>query len=266
MDLARAFSNFALSVKIMLGDMEADFGTLMDYLERKKQLQVTVEESSAKKKQCVHEGIETDEDYVCHKCGLVLGQIYQPDVHWLDHAMMVRQYTDMDRLNAVDKTLAAFLEKIGWCDSLPLHEVQELLKAMKYRSGYRSLNYAIALTCILDEDRIRQKIAPFLPRSNAAWARSLAVLDPVPQVFIRSWLKNLLNPTSSRNLTQTQRKRFNEGLILFDETQLQVMFDLIRCYGVKIEKSRHLDIDTLPLELKHVLHKFALAVRSKVKK
>ena len=32
----------------------------------------------------------------------------------------------MDRLNAVDKTLADFLDKVGWHDSLPLHDVQEL--------------------------------------------------------------------------------------------------------------------------------------------
>ena len=57
--------------------------------------------------------METEEAYVCCKCGLVLEDIFQPDVHWLDHAMMARQYTNMDRLNAVDKALGAFLEKVG---------------------------------------------------------------------------------------------------------------------------------------------------------
>ena len=245
--------------------MEADVGTLMEYLERKRQLRVSSEEPPEKKKKCVHEAVETDEAYVCCKCGLVLEDIFQPDVHWLDHAMMARQYTNMDRLNAVDKALAAFLEKVGWDDSLPLHDVQELLKAMKFRSGYKSLNYAIALTCILEGHEIQEKISPFLPRSNAAWARSLAVLDPVPPVFIRSWLRNLLKPTSSRNLTQTQRKRLNDGLSHFNETELQVMFDLMKCYGVHLQKSRQVDIDTLPLELRHVLHKYALAVKSKSK-
>ena len=134
----------------------------------------------------------------------------------------------MDRLNAVDKTLADFLDKVGWHDSLPLHDVQELLKAMKYRSGFRSINYAIALTCILDgHEELQEKIAPFLPRSNAAWARSLAVLDPVPPVFVRSWLKNLLKPAPSRNLTQTQKKRVHDSLPHVTDTELLVMYDLI---------------------------------------
>ena len=139
--------------------------------------------------------METEEAYVCCKCGLVLSvcvveDIFQPDVHWLDHAMMARQYTNMDRLNAVDKTLADFLDKVGWYDSLPLHDVQELLKAMKFRSHFKSLNYAIALTCILEgHELLQEKISPFLPRSNAAWARNFRVLDPVPPAFVRTWLK-----------------------------------------------------------------------------
>ena len=88
--------------------MEADFGTLMEYLERKRQLQVCSEEPPKKKKNCLHEAVKTEEAYVCCKCGLVLDDIFQPDVHWLDHAIMARQYTNMDRLNAVDKTLADF--------------------------------------------------------------------------------------------------------------------------------------------------------------
>ena len=36
--------------------------------------------------------------------------------------------------------------------------------------------------------------SPFLPRSNAAWAGNLIVLDPVQPAFVISWLKKLLNP------------------------------------------------------------------------
>ena len=243
-------------------EMDADFQILMEYLDRKRELQVSSEESSDTK-QCIHEGIDTEEEHVCQKCGLVLGQMYCPDVHWLEHAMKAREYTTMDRLNAVDKALGEFLDKVGWNDSLPLHDIQELLKAMKHRSGYKSLNYAIALTCILDGHQVQEKIASFLPRSNAAWARSLAVLDPVPPVFIRSWLNNLLKPTPSRNLTQTQKKRIFDALQKFNETELQVMYDLIKCYGLDIDKSRHLNLDALPLELKHVVHKYVLAVKKK---
>ena len=243
--------------------MDADFAMLLEYLTRKKQPTQVSSEPLEKKKKCVHEGIDTDEEHVCQKCGLVLDQIYCPDVHWLEHAIKAREYSDMDRLNAVDKTLADFLDKVGWHDSLPLHDVQELLKAMKFRSGFRSINYAIALTCILDgHEELQEKIAPFLPRSNAAWARSLAVLDPVPPVFVRSWLKNLLKPTPSRNLTQTQKKRVHDSLPHFTDTELQVMYDLIECYGFDTSRpSRHLNLEALPLELRHVVHKYVLAVK-----
>ena len=181
--------------------------------------------------------------------------------------MKAREYSDMDRLNAVDKTLADFLSRVGFYDSLPLYDVQKLLKAIKYWSGFRSINYVIALTCILDgQKELQENIAPFLPRSNAAWARSLAVLDPVPPVFVRSWLKNLLKPTPSRNLTQTQKKRVHNSLPHFTDTELQVMYDLIKCYGFDTSRhsdtSRHLaNFEALPLELRHVVHKYVLAVK-----
>ena len=57
--------------------------------------------------------MKTDEEYLCPDCGLVLGQVFCIDVHWLDHAMKAREYTDMDRLSAADKTLASFLDKVG---------------------------------------------------------------------------------------------------------------------------------------------------------
>ena len=241
--------------------MDADFEAFLEYLLRKSQ---PVQVSSTPEKKCAHEGIETDEEFVFQKCGLVLGQVYCPDVHWPEHAMKAKEYTDMDRLNAVVKTLADFLVKVGVYDSLPLHDIQELLKAMKYRSEFKPLNYAIALTCILDGHQAQEKIAPFLPRSNKACARSLAVLDPVSPVFIRSWLKNLLKPTHSRILTQTQKKRIVDALQHLNETELQVMYDLIKCYGLDmIDKSRCLNLDACPLELRHVLHKYALAVRKK---
>ena len=117
----------------------------------------------------MHEGIETDEEFVCSECSLVLGQVYCPDVHWLEHAVKAKEHTDMSRLNAVDKTLADILDKVGWYDLLPLHDVQELPKAMKFRSHFKSLNYAIALSCILEgHELLQEKISPFLPRSNAA--------------------------------------------------------------------------------------------------
>ena len=183
--------------------MDADFETLLEYLERKKQP--------------VHVRSEPPEKNVCMKAlrrmkslfvlSVVLGQVYCPDAHWLEHAVKAKQHTNMSRLNAVDKTLADFLDRVGWYDSLPLHDIQELLKVMKFRSHFKSLNYAIALTCTLEgHELLQEKISPFLLRSNAAWARHLAVLDPVPPAFVRTWLKKLFKPTPSRNLTQNTEK------------------------------------------------------------
>ena len=104
--------------------MDADFAVLLEYLTRKKQPTQVSSEPLDKKKKCVHEGTDTDEEHVCRKCGLVLGQFYCRDVPWLEHAMKAIEYSDMDRLNAVDKTLADFLDRVGFYDSLPLHDVQ----------------------------------------------------------------------------------------------------------------------------------------------
>ena len=112
--------------------------------------------------------------------------------------------------------------------SLPLHDVQELLKATKYRSGFRSSNYAIALTCILDgQKELQEKIAPFLPRSNAAWARSLAVLDFVPPVFVRSRLKNLLKPTPSSHTNTEETSPQFPATFYRHRTSSHVRFDQV---------------------------------------
>ena len=57
--------------------MDEDFETLLEYLGRKNQL---VQVSSGPEKKCVLESIETDDEFVCQKCDLVLGQVYNPDV------------------------------------------------------------------------------------------------------------------------------------------------------------------------------------------
>ena len=71
--------------------MDDDFRILFDYVEQmerelaeKTDLQTKSAEDEEKK--CVHESIETEEAYVCCKCGLVLEDIFQPDIHWCDHA------------------------------------------------------------------------------------------------------------------------------------------------------------------------------------
>ena len=96
--------------------MDDDFRILFDYVEQmKRELQdeADLQSKSAEdeEKKCVHESIETEEDYVCCKCGLMLEDIFQPDIHWCDHALMPRIYGGADRLNAMHKVLIKFLDK-----------------------------------------------------------------------------------------------------------------------------------------------------------
>ena len=69
--------------------MEADFETLLVGILWTKKPACTG--SSAPEKKCALEGIETDEEFVRQKCGLVLGQVYSPDEHWLEHAVKEKE-------------------------------------------------------------------------------------------------------------------------------------------------------------------------------
>ena len=78
---------------------------------------------------------------------------------------------------------------------------------MKIDSGFKSLNYAICVMCILEDDeQAQEQLRPYLPRSDVAWARSLRLLSPVPEIFVSNWLRNLLKP-ARRDLSDRQKKR-----------------------------------------------------------
>ena len=114
-------------------------------------------------------------------------------VHWHEHAVLDRQYTNLDRLVAVDKKFMKFMEKANLHRSLPLVVIQERWRAMKISGGYRNLKYAITLMCILAEDKeARNRIAPFLLKSSVAWVPRARLLHPVQMQFVESWLRNLL--------------------------------------------------------------------------
>ena len=154
----------------------------------------------------MHEAIQTEEAYVCCKCGLVLEDIFQPDIHWCDHALMPRIYSGTDRLNAMNKALINFLDKVSFCTYLPMYTLEERLRDMKIDSGFKSLNYAICVMCIPRRRRTSSRATPSLPtRSDVAWARSLRLLSPVPEIFVRNWLRNLLKP-ARRDLSDRQKK------------------------------------------------------------
>ena len=106
--------------------MDDDFRILFDYVEQmKRELQdkadLQAKSAEDEEKKCVHESIETEEAYVCCKCGLVLEDIFQPDIHWCDHALIPRIYGGADRLNAMHKVLIKFLDKISFCTYLPMY-------------------------------------------------------------------------------------------------------------------------------------------------
>ena len=99
--------------------MDDDFRILFDYVEQmerelaeKDKADLQTKSAEGEEKKCVHESIETEEAYVCCKCGLVLEDIFQPDIHWCDHALMPRIYGGADRLNAMHKVLIKYLDKI----------------------------------------------------------------------------------------------------------------------------------------------------------
>ena len=64
--------------------MDDDFQILFDYVEQMKRELAEKDKSDEQtksaedeEKKCVHESIETEEAYVCCKCGLVLEDIFQ---------------------------------------------------------------------------------------------------------------------------------------------------------------------------------------------
>ena len=109
----------------------------------------------------------------------------------------------------------------------------------------------------------RDKVAPFLPKSNVAWARSSRLLQPAPMQFVDSWLRNLRRRCPSKDLSKTQKKRFYDSFKLLDETERQTMYNLMHCYGrvhyYGLDETNDLDV-LLPIELRHVLYRYLLAV------
>ena len=194
--------------------MDDDFQILFDYVEQmerelaeKNKSDEQTKSAEDEEKKCEHESIETEEAYVC----CVVEDTFQPDIHWCDHALMPRIYGGADRLNAMHKVLIKFLDKISFCTYLPMYKLEERLRDMKINSGFKSLNYAIYVMCIFEGDeQAEEQLRPHLPRSDVAWARSLHFLSPVPEIFVRNWLRNLLKPTR-RDLSDRQQKCFTSG-------------------------------------------------------
>ena len=102
--------------------MDDDFRIHFDYVEQmerelaeKDKVDEQTKSAEDEEKKSVHESIETEEAHVCCKCGLVLEDIFQPDIHWCDHALTPRIYGGADGLNAIHNVLIKFLDKISFC-------------------------------------------------------------------------------------------------------------------------------------------------------
>ena len=118
---------------------------------------------------CEHEGIETDEFFVCRKCGLV-PYLYLPDVDWYGHSIITKEYKDSDRLLAVDRAAKQFFEKTG-LKTRSFDIILQRLRAMKMNAGFKSLNYPIAITSTgrgRGSRKILTKIAKIMGAIHAA--------------------------------------------------------------------------------------------------
>lgn len=195
----------------------------------------------------VHQGF-----YVCTSCGLVSDTVFLPEVNWESRCLKARSYAAVDRLQAVDRHLKHFMGKAGI--SAPIHPLQERLRYWKKESRYRSLNYAIALTCVLYHDvHQREKLIPFLPESNVSWARSSQLMNPVPNEFVVAWYRHLMrNP---KQLSRPQANRFSRNVARLEPLQADLMYRLIRCHGYY-----GYDLSALPWELRCALYRFTRAI------
>ena len=222
--------------------MEEDFQILLEY----KRSKAVAAAAEPPKQVCLHvDQVEHEGFHVCTQCGLVLDRVFQPEVNWTSRCVIAKSYSPSDSLQAVDKHLIAFMEKTGI--RAPLHPIQERLRFMKMQSGYKSLNYAIALACILQEDiDAQESLVPYLPQSNVAWARSSRLLKPLPRHFITLWLRNLLK--KPKPLSKAQERKHQENLALFQPEQHDLMHDMTRCY------------DGSPTLLKCALYRFSQAI------
>ena len=204
---------------------------------------------------CMHTNDEVlhEGSYVCTGCGLVLTSEVRAEVNWTDRCIIARSYTPIDRLQAVDKHLITFFEKTGV--NSPLHPIQEKLRFIKKECKYKSLNYAISLLCILEHDvDSQEKLYPFLPKSNVAWARSYTALKSVaPAHFSRSWLRHLLR--NLRSLSKSQLKKFHGNVARLQSEHLIIMHDMIKHYGCAEQ-----DLDSLPHDLRYALYQFSQAI------
>ena len=248
--------------------MDSEFEILYAYVRSKKQCALEEKKKKKKKKEieeseevCYHreEQVEHAGHRVCSQCGFVMADIYMPEVKWRERCTSIKTYTDSDRIQGVNRHLVHFLNKIDF--TLPhaqFHPVQEALQAMKKSSSYKSMNYAIALSCILHEDHDAVRtLRSSLPRSNVSWLRSSRITQPLPSCFPLMFLLHLMEhikgPLSARQLNTLK-----VNLSLMSPADLSMMHLLIDAYCWHDYSLEYLvdHVTSLPPDLANILYQF----------
>ena len=101
--------------------------------------------------------------------------VYLPevDVH-KRYSLMKKPYAAHERLCGVVRHLLHFLSKTELLsDQLRVHPLREQICAMKKSCLYKSINYAIALSCKVYDTNVDalRKLPSYLPHSNVSWLR-----------------------------------------------------------------------------------------------
>ena len=108
------------------------------------------------------------------------------------------------------------------------------------------LCHCLGVHILQDDIEAQESLAPYLPQSNVAWARSSRLLKPLPRHFITLWLRNLLK--KPKPLSKAQERKYQENLALFQPEQHELMHDITQCY------------DGCPTMLKCALYRFSQAI------
>ena len=140
-------------------------------------------------------------------------------------------YAAHERLCGVDRHLLHFLSKTELLsDQLRAHPLREKICAMKKSCLYKSLNYAIALSCIVYDTNVDalRKLHSCLPHSNVSWLMFSRIMKPLPQHFPLLYVLHLME--STRMVASLQLSTLRSNLLLLSPSNISLMTSLIDAY------------------------------------
>ena len=242
------------------------FDTLIKYIHHGKESVVRDTEKS-----CNHvDETVIDGSYVCTQCAHVIEQhVYAPEHDFHKRCMPEKRcYQSRQRLLGVDRHLVSFLKKTNIGEFLSshfyLHPLQETLHSLKKSCLYKSLNYAIALSCLLFEcDYIVQmRLRTFLPRSNVSWLRFARMLRPLPSRFPLLFCLHLLE--SSRQLTPQQVLTTRKNLPRLSGVDTSILLSVVDAYCWEMQPLSDLinNFDSHHEDLQCILYDYVKVVQA----